>query len=139
MNKFKRYQVAALLLFGVACAESRLGPTPPPSTAVTQAIVALSTPYADDGALVITVKGPDLSTFAAAASSYSLFARTTSAQEARIIIVGDIANGSLFSMKLSTPHEISAYTVSIEQVAMRSDALRESLSRHTVTLKRASP
>lgn len=140
MSTLRQYPVAAaLLVLGVACGKDRLGPPPPPPLLVTQAVVSLTTPYTDDGALVISVKGPDLGTFAAASSSYSLFSRTPNAQEARVIIVGDVASGSLFTVKLSTLHDISAYTVSIEQVATRSDSLRESLSGYAVTLRRASP
>lgn len=139
MNTPRQYPLAVVLLvLGVACKDSRLGPPPPPPLVVTQAVVSLSTPYPDDGAIVISVHGPDLSTFEPA-SPYVLYSRVASSQEARLIVIGDVTDGPLFTIKLSVAHELSAYTVSVEQVAMRSDTLRANLSGYDAMLTPLSP
>ena len=141
MNTPRQYPLVVALVLGVACSDNRVGPTPPPPpppAVVTQAMVSLSTPYSDDGAIVISVKGPDLSTFEPV-SPFLLYSRVASAQEARLIVIGDITDGPLFTIKFSVAHELSAYTVSVEQVAMRSDTLRADLSGYGTRLTGSSP
>ena len=114
-------------------------PVPPPPPLVTEATVSLSTPHDDDGAIVLSVRGPDLTTFKAASPSYVLYSRVASAQEARLIVIGDIGAGPLLTIQLATAHELSAYAVSVETVAMRSDSLRADLTGYDARLTGSSP
>lgn len=60
------------------------------------------------------------------------------AQEARIIIVGRLAGGALFTARLSRARDLSLYTASVDQVASAfDDRLRDSLKAYTLSLTSA--
>lgn len=124
----------ALALFsvaaGVSCSDS---PIAPPSPLLTSAVVSLTTPSSDDGALVITVRGPDVTDIQAVSSAHVVYPRYA-AQEARVVIVGDVGAGPLLTIRLSRAHALSEYSTSIEQVAMRNDSLRASTTGYQLSL-----
>lgn len=104
------------------------GPTPGTVT------VSLTTPRTDDGAILFTVSGPDMTQLAA--SSATLYFRH--AQEGTTItavLVGDIAGGALLTFHVPDVAATGAYTASIQQVADRSNALRGSLAGYTLTVE----
>jgi hypothetical protein len=108
-------------------------PPPPPGSAV----VTLATPNSDDGAVVVKLTGPGLSTFETASSGYIFYSRLAAEQEARVIVVGNVTAGPLFTFKVATGSAVSAYTATIEQVANRTDALRASTASYTLTIAAA--
>lgn len=115
---------------GVSCSDS---PIAPPAPLLTSALVSLTTPNSDDGALVVTVRGPDVTDIQAVSSAHVVYPRYA-AHEAQVVIVGDVAAGPLLTIKLSRGHALSEYSTSIEQVAMRNDSLRASTSGYQVSL-----
>lgn len=125
---------AALALFviaaGISCSESPTAPAP------TAAVVSLTTPNTDDGALVVTVRGPELTDIQAVSSAHVVYSRYAP-QEAHVIIVGDVGAGPLLTVKLGAGHAISEYSASIEQVAMRNDSLRVSTTGYQLSLSAA--
>jgi hypothetical protein len=132
----KSRAVIAILGFGaVACNPDGTAPTLPEKP--TAALVSLVTPNADDGAVVVTLKGPDLSTITAASSGYVLYSRFASAQEARVIVVGNVAAGALVKLTFGAGHALSAYSATVEQVAARNDTLRASLVGYQLTFAEA--
>jgi predicted small lipoprotein YifL len=139
----KRIRLAMAILAVVAtaagCGDKATSPNPPapPPPPPGSAIVSLATPNSDDGAVVVTLTGPGLSTFATASSGDVFYSRLASAQEARVIVVGDVTAGPLFTFKLAAGSNISAYTATVQQVANRSDALRASTSSYTLTIAAA--
>jgi hypothetical protein len=119
-----RHIVASLAIIGSAAScGDHPNAIPLADQTTHRALVSLTTPRADDGGIVVTLKGPDLRTFAAASPSYVIYARPVSANEARIIVIGDIAPGPLFTATFGAAHDLSRYSATIEQVALRSDAL----------------
>jgi hypothetical protein len=98
------------------------------------AIVGLTTPNGDDGAMVITLHGPGISNLTTASSGYLFYSRLASDTVARVIVVGNVSAGPLFTFKMAAEAAASAYSVTLTEVATRSDALRSTLSNYTVTI-----
>jgi hypothetical protein len=94
---------------------------------------------ANDGAISLTVRGPGLSTAVALDSSETVFSRLASSTELKVIVLGEsIGAGPLFTLPVGASNRPSAYTVSIEQVAMVSDSLRADISGYQATLAAGS-
>lgn len=133
--ELKTRVVAVGLLLGVAgaCGE---GATPPPVPISPTALrVDLETPHSDDGAVVLTLRGPGVSNLQAASPAYLAYSRADSgAREVRLILVGDLKGGALATVSVEPGHQLSDYSVSIDQVAARSDTLRADLSGYRVSV-----
>ena len=125
--------MAVGLLLGVtsACGE---GATPPPLPSSPGALrLDLDTPHSDDGAVVVTLHGPDISHPQAASPAYLAYSRSDSgAHQIRLIIVGDLKGGALGTVSVGPGHQLSDYSVTIDQVAARNDTLRADLSGYRV-------
>jgi hypothetical protein len=129
-----RVVAAGLLLAGAgACGE---GATPPPVPISPTALrLDLETPHSDDGAVVLSLRGPDISNLQAASSAYLAYSRSDSgAREVRLIIVGDLKGGALATVSVGPGHQLSDYSVTIDQVAARNDTLRVDLSGYRVSV-----
>ena len=112
-------------------------PPPPPPPPAGSAIVSLGTPNADDGAVIVTLHGPGFSELQSASSGYLFYSRLGNGQDAHVIVVGNISAGPLFSFKVAAGSALSAYTVAIEQVASRADALRANTANYSLTVSAA--
>ena len=125
--------VAVGLLLGAAgaCGE---GATPPPvPISPTTLRLDLDSPHSDDGAVVVTLRGPDVANPQVASAAYLAYARADSgAHEIRLIIVGDLKGGALGTVSVGPGHQLSDYSVTIDQVAARNDTLRADLSGYRV-------
>ena len=143
----KMFFVSAAVALAAACSDSGTSPNPPapppgpppapppPAPApVTSAIITLVTPHTNDGAVLVTLTGPDVATIQRADSQYVLYSRPASAQETRVIVVGNLAAGALFKINLSAPHLLSAYAGTIQQVATRADSIVASTNGYQLTL-----
>ena len=130
---------AALTLFvGSAVISCSEGSIAAPPTAPTAALVSLVTPNTDDGALVVTLRGPDISDIQAVSSAHVLYSRhDATGHEARVVVVGDINGGPLVRITLGGGHSLSEYSASIEQVAMRNDSLRVTTAGYQLSLTAA--
>jgi hypothetical protein len=51
-----------------------------------------------------------------------------------VVLLGDIAPGALFTLKLRSPHTANDYAVRVQQVATRVGALATDSSAYQVTL-----
>lgn len=112
-------------------------PPPPPAPPPGSAIVSLTTPAADDGAVVVRVEGPGLSTLQTASSGYTFYSRLASEQEARVIVLGNVVAGPIFTFKMAAGATASDYTATLQQVASRSDGLRAALTSYSLTITAA--
>jgi hypothetical protein len=135
MASIRKPMTTALMLLGIAAlAGCRDGETPPTMPAPPSAlIVGLDTPQTDDGAVVFTLHGPDLSDLQPASGAYLTYTRAIG-QDVRVVMVGDLAAGSLLTAKIGAGHQLAEYSAVVEQVAMRSDTLRPDLSRYRLTI-----
>ena len=123
------------LLLGMtsACGE---GTAPPPMPIAPTALrLDLESPHNDDGAVVLTLRGPDVSNLQAASPAYLVYARSDSgARAVRLIVIGDLKGGALATVSVAPGHQLSDYSVTIDQVAARSDTLRADLSGYRVSV-----
>jgi hypothetical protein len=122
----------ASVLFGMlGCGDAATANGDRPGTA----IVSLMSSDANDGAISLTIRGPGLSTAAAIDSSTTVFSRLASPTELKVIVLGEsIATGPLVTLPIGATNRPSAYRVSVDQVAMRSDSLRADISGYQATL-----
>jgi hypothetical protein len=112
--------LAASAIVG-ACDGSEGTAPPVPGTIV----VELASPHGDDGALSLTLTGPGVSGIQTANSSYRAYWRLVSDGEARVILVGSIAPGPLFTVSVGDVNDLGAYRATLAEVANRDGVLRE--------------
>lgn len=112
-------------------------PSPPPPAPPGSAIVGLTTPNSDDGAIAITLHGPGISNLVTASSGYLFYSRLASDTVARVIVVGNVSTGPLFTFKIASGSGVSAYTMNIDQVANRADAVHATLTGYSLTVTAA--
>jgi hypothetical protein len=123
--------VGVVLLAALFAGCSDSGNEPNPTNSVS---VSLTTPNTDDGALLMVFTGPRLSNFKPASAAYQLFWRATGPNETRVIVVGDIAAGILFTATADgAPSGIGA---TVGEVSTRSDQLRGSTAGYTLAVSR---
>lgn len=127
--------VLAVIALGTSCADRSTEPSTSPD--VRSLVAALATPHADDGAVMVTLRGPDLATIAPASAGYVVYTRAATPRETRVIIVGDIVAGPLVTISLGAGHPLSAFSASIEQVATRADDLRAAVTEYRVSVSAA--
>jgi hypothetical protein len=119
----------AVSLLVMACGDRATAPTP--SNAV---VVSLASVRTDVGAIVLTIVGPDVASIESASSAFQVYGGFASAGETRVVLLGDIAPGALFTLKLRSPHTANDYAVRVQQVATRVGALATDSSAYQVTL-----
>lgn len=117
----------AVLLGGLACG-SDSGTNPGPGSAA----VSLATPNADDGAILVTLTGPGVSNPQPGSSAYDVYFRVVSADELRIMVVGDLSTGVLLTVGVGAVTSIGQYSGTIVEVASRADVLRTSLTGYSL-------
>jgi hypothetical protein len=129
--------VALLVGAAIGCDHSSPTQPPPPPPLPSSAVVSLTTPNADDGAVIVMISGPNLATIQPADSHYVVYSRLASAQEARVIVIGNLVAGPLFTVRFGAPHLISAYSGAVQQVATRGDSILSSTVGYRVTVSAA--
>lgn len=143
MKRIRLALMTLTLAAAVACGDKATSPNPPgpppppPPPPPGSAVVTLATPNSDDGAVVVKLTGPGLSTFATASSGYIFYSRLAGEQEARVILIGNVTAGPLFTFKPATGASLADYSAIIDQVANRTDALRTTTSTYTLTISAA--
>jgi hypothetical protein len=138
MMRIRLVALALVAAAGVTCKDEGPSNVPPPQPNPTSLVVALTTPNADDGALMVTVRGPGMATVVSSSASYLVFSNLTVQNQARVIAVGDLKAGAVFTVAVAGANPLSDYSVTLDQVASRTDALRASLTNYKVTLSAGS-
>lgn len=119
-------------VLGLACGE---GPTGPVQGTVT---IHLSSPHADDGALLFTVTAPEgqtIDTVTAACSGCRAFMGRSGDLRVSVAVVGALPAGAVAQMVVSDTRQPSRYQTGLLEVAARSHALR-SLDGYALTVER---
>ena len=143
MTRNRIVPLVSAVFVAIACSESKQptnpNPNPPPAPPppVNSVVVSLTSPNNDDGAVVVTLQGPSVSTLQRSSSGYLLYSRSPGAQETRVIVVGSLATGPLFTFAPAAGANLSAYSATVQQVANRADALRASTTGYTLTIAAA--
>ncbi len=121
----------ALVLVAPACSNDQAGPTkqPTPGTAT----VALVTPNADDGAVLLRLTGPGLSN-PQPNQAYLLYSRIVNSNELRVIVVSDLGATALITLHVDDRNRVSEYAGTVVDAASRSDQSRSSLAGYAVKI-----
>jgi hypothetical protein len=125
--------LAGALALGISACDSDAGTEPATTGPVT---VSLATPHLDDGALMIIVKGAGPPTITPVSNAYQVYWRLAKAGETRVIVVGDISAGPLFTATPPPGGSSSGITASVTEVATRMNDLRASTEGYALTLSR---
>ena len=119
------------LAVAMACGDDG-GPTGPVSGTL---VVSLTTPNADDGAILFTISGAGISAPTALTSNL-FFSRVASTSSLAAVVAGNIAAGQMLRFSVPDVGQASAYTANITEVADRNNALRASLSGYVLSISR---
>jgi hypothetical protein len=125
--------VAGVLMLGSSACSNDAATAPDNTGPVT---VSLTTPSADDGALLLIVTGPGLSAVLPASSAYQVYWRLANATETRVIVVGDIVAGPIFTATAPAGVAASQFAASVTEVSTRADALRPSAAGYSLSATR---
>jgi hypothetical protein len=122
--------VMAALSLGAACTDD------PNSGAARAGSVSLrlTTPYADDGALLFEVSGPQIDSARAVNGSLQLFTRRVGSSTLAGVVVGAVANGTVVTLQVPDVGAAAGYSARVIEVADRHDALRASLTGYTLAV-----
>ncbi len=117
-------------LLSVACSDESTNPGAVPGTLV----VSLTTPRADDGALLFELSGPPIDSATAINSSLRLFTRRESGSTVIGAIVGVLASGAVVTLHVPDVGHAAGYTATVLEVADRQDALRASRTGYALSV-----
>jgi hypothetical protein len=128
MNASRKWLVVVVLaVFSGVPACSDQGPTGSGT-----ATVSLTTPNSDDGALHVVITGPGVRDVEPASFAYKAYWRVASANELHLIVVGNLADGAVTTIKVDQLDQLDLYHVTILGVANHADELRSSLAGYAV-------
>jgi len=122
------FVMVVALSVGAACSDAPTG--------VTQAgtvMLRLTTPHADDGAMMFEVSGPPIDTAVAVNGSVRLFTRRASSSTLVGVVVGAVANGAVVTLRVPDVGAAAGYTARVLEVADRQSTLRGSLAGYALT------
>ena len=90
------------------------------------------------GAVMMRLRGPGIGAPAAPDPTMQLFVRTVDAAavEYRVAVIGTQLSGTLFSFAVPDVSYLGAYSVTLEEVADESNAIRQDLSGYRLLLAR---
>ena len=139
----KRGVALAVLVAAAACTgrtpTAPSAPVPPPpsqpppgSSGLTVALSVKDTTAV--GLVILTLKGPHFGTIKVAAPDYVLFSRNPSAQEVRLIVVGNLAAGPLLTISGDSLQAPAMYAATLDQVVSRQDQVQPDVSRYSLTI-----
>jgi hypothetical protein len=132
MRQLYRSLGLAALVFGLACARDASGPGEPAEAGTLS--LRLSTPHADDGAVLFEVSGPPIDTLLAASGSLRVFMRRADGSTVIGAVVGVVAEGPVVTLRVPDVGAAARYTARIREVADRDAALRASLTGYALTV-----
>ncbi len=111
--------VALVLAVGACSDDETTGPEAVPGTLV----VTLTTPNADDGAIMFTVTGGEASNVTLVDPSFQLYIHE-GASSVTVVIVGDIEAGALLEFDVPDVGALDDYGADVDQVANRANDLQ---------------
>jgi len=124
--------MAALLSVSAACSNEPTAGAPQAGTLA----LRLTTPHADDGAVLFKVSGPAIDTAMTGDASLRLFTARADQSTVVGVVVGVVDNGTVIRLQVRDVGLAAAYTAQVLEVADRQSALRTSLAGYALTVAR---
>jgi hypothetical protein len=124
---------ALVAIFAGAC--SKDGPTGPSAGALS---LSLTTPNADDGAVLLAVSGGPVDSITAA-GGYKVYGGAAAAPAGaplRVIVRGDLAAGTIARVWVPDVGAVGSYRVTIEQAAARATYQQRAVAGYAGTVVR---
>jgi hypothetical protein len=121
---------AGLTSLLMACSNDSTGVDPGSGTAV----LRLSTPLVDDGAVLFTLSGPPIDSATPVNPSLRLFTRQANDSTLVGALIGNVAAGAVITLHGAA--DPGRYVVRVVEVADRDDLLRETLIGYALTVIR---
>jgi hypothetical protein len=128
-----------LLTFTIALAPLGCGGETTLPVAPGRVTGSVVTGSSSDGAMLFTIRGPGMTNVASTNSSNQLFSRLVAPQELRVIVIGNISTGPLFTMDVPNLNDISGFSATVDQVADRDDDLRADISGYSISFPAPAP
>lgn len=122
--------VAAIVFVTAACTSDPTGEEQP----ATVALLRLTSPHIDDGALLFTVTGPPIDSATTANASLRLFTSRVSDTTLVGALVGPVGSGAVVTLHGAS--QPARYVARLVEVADRRNFLRESLIGYALTVVR---
>lgn len=139
MNRISGVHVSSLVaVFMIlsSCGGESKGTTEPPLPDPGELTVQLTTPNADDGAIMLSISGLQNTTeIKASSGSYVSYSRQDGST-ATVAVFGEIASGSLVHFAVPDLAAAATYHVTLREVADRSGAIRSLKNGYTISLGR---
>lgn len=129
-------RIAALgaTLLAIASCGGDKSPTEPSGPVPGVLNVALTTPNADDGALLLTISGGPVVSVEPASAAYQVYTFTPDTTNVRVLVSGDIAAGALLRIHIADSRRAASYHATIAQAASRTTFAQRALSGYTFTV-----
>ena len=131
----KRRHWQLLAVFTLALASTlACGSDEPTAPVPGTLVVTLTTPNADDGAILLSISGGGIDTPTTVATSHLLFQRLTGTSSVNTVVVGNITAGPLLRFDVPNVNDASSYVATITEVADRDNGLRTSLAGYSLSI-----
>lgn len=124
------FALVAVLSLGTACSNDATGG----DTRAGTLTLRLATPHADDGAVMFELSGPPIDSAIAVGASLRVFTRRASGSTMVGVVVGDVTNGAVVTLRVPDVGAAAGYTARVLDVADRQNALRASLAGYALTV-----
>ena len=133
MTSMRTAAIAAGLLAVASCGGDHT-PTEPAGPVPGVLNVALTTPNADDGAVLLTISGAPVVSVEAASPAYQVYSFTPDTNNVRVLVSGDIATGALLRIHVADTRRAASYRATIAQAASRTTFAQRTLSGYSFTV-----
>lgn len=124
------FVMVAALSAGAACSDDPVGSVTRAGTVT----LRLTTPHADDGAMMFAVSGPPIDSAVAINASLRLFTRRTSDSTVVGVVAGVVTNGDVVTLHVPNVAAAADYTARVVEVADRRNAVRGSLTGYALAV-----
>lgn len=121
----------------LAACDGKKSPNPvTPEPVPGELTLSLSTPHADDRALLLTLTGPGpITGVQASGSGYTVHARAAESS-VRLAVFGRVTNGPVVRFHVPDVEKASLYVATLQEAADPQNALRSSTAGYALTVSR---
>ena len=124
----------ATLLAGCGGDKGGAGITQPPAAVPGVLTLSLTTPHADDRAMMLSISGPGpITEITSSGTSYVLHSRA-SGTGFRVAVFGSLTSGALLRFSVPDVNKASSYQAAVLEVSDAANALRSTTAEHKLSV-----
>lgn len=136
MNRMRILFALAAVVIAAACTGDSTGTGGGGPAGRGTLIVRLTTPHADDGAILFELSGPPIDSVVAVNASLQSFTRRANDSTIVGAVIGVVVNGAVVTLQVPDINASARYAARIVEVADRENVLRASLTGYALTVSR---